>query len=59
MNVFGLCFQKRGKEKDRINLCDVKVVEEVDETALEKPFGIQVRYKTTEYFTNTFDASDA
>ncbi len=37
--------EKRGKEKGRINLCNVKVMEEVDENALEKQFGIQISYE--------------
>ncbi|XP_071786997.1 tyrosine-protein kinase TXK-like [Asterias amurensis] len=43
--------EKRGKEKSRINLSEVKIVEEVDFNALEKQFGIQISYEDyTLYF---------
>ncbi|XP_038055177.1 cytoplasmic tyrosine-protein kinase BMX-like [Patiria miniata] len=43
--------EKQGKEKGRINFSDIKVVEEVDDTALEKPYGIQISYEDyTLYF---------
>ncbi|XP_022084812.1 cytoplasmic tyrosine-protein kinase BMX-like [Acanthaster planci] len=47
--------EKQGKEKGRINFSNIKVVEEVDDSALEKPNGIQISYDdyTLYFFAST------